>query len=175
MTQPLMHETIWWFLGTDTDQVWHERRIRAPNRDEAMAWWMERTGREPDVAWSARETLLRIDEGKQKLSEWPSLPGEAPPKWFLGWLGNSKDQMTLVAVPAADEEHAFIVLVSEQPDCSVRILGDASVLDQVRTDLAHALENPSAVDIDLFPKKPLKMAPEVAAWLDQQFDMEYTQ
>jgi hypothetical protein len=172
MSQQSPSETIWWFLGTDTDQAWHERRIRAPDRETAVSWWTERTGRAPDVAWSARETLLRIDEGKQKLAEWPSLPGESPANWFLGWLGNAQGQMTLVAVPAADEERAFIVLASEQPDCSIRILGDVSALDQVREDLAHALEIPSAVDIDLFPKKSHTMPADLVAWLDQQFDME---
>lgn len=174
MTQLLAHETIWWFLGADTDQVWHERRIRAPDRATALVWWMERTGREPDVAWSARDTLLYIDEGKQKLSQWPSIPGEPAANWFLGWLGNQQNQMTLVAVPAADEEHAFIVLASEQPDCSIRILGDISALDQVREDLARALENPSAVDVDLFPKTHT-MSPDLVVWLNKQFDQEHTQ
>lgn len=165
-------ETVWWFLGTDTDGMWHERSLRAPTKEVALSWWKERAGKAPDVAWSAREALLRFTEGRRQLALWPHLPDGPPPNWFLAWLGNAKEEMTLVAVPAADEEHAVLILASEQPDCNIRILGDLSALDAVQTRLSHLLENPASADEDLFPRPSVRISPELSEWINQQFDME---
>lgn len=166
------NETLWWFLGTDTEGEWHERKIWSPTQDAALSWWIERTGRAPDIAWSARDTLLRIEGGREKLAQWPTLPGVAPPNWFLGWLGHPRGEMTLVAVPAADEEHALLVLASEQPECSIRILGDLSALDRLTTQLSNLIETPSKADVNLFPRRKPHISPELSAWINQQFDME---
>lgn len=167
--------SLWWVLGMDTSGAWHERRIIARDMDQVNAWWQERTGRLPDIAWEAQEALDKIEQGLDYLNQWPSLEDNPKTHWFLGWMGDSElEKAALVAVPASDADHAALVLHKEKPGCVVRILGDAQVLSSVASDLKAALcGHAGAIDEDLLPKPPQHLSEDFSLWLAKQFDLEH--
>lgn len=168
--------TLWWVLGMDTDNHWHERRIVAASLDQVNAWWVERANRLPDIAWSALEAIDKINTGLARLGQWPSLDDASKPHWFLGWVGHASadDEMaSLVAVPAKDANHAALILQHEKPGSVVRILGDAATLIEVVADLEKAIAgNTSLIDEDLTPKPAAHLSKDASAWLAKQFDMD---
>lgn len=114
---------LYWLLGADSDGVWHQRIIQAPNKARAQAWWLQTIDQTPAVAVSQVE----VEAALQALQAAATELGQATV--FGAWVGSS-DDIALLPIPAKDRQSALDALQRERPDLELFALVDVTPLLQ---------------------------------------------